>query len=62
MADTTEMSSRGKSIWILFGGVLFMLLLAVLFLIFSGSNLRRRWGKGNFSGRRADAISTFIVS
>ena len=58
----TEMSSQGKSIWMVFGCAVFVLVLALLFMMFSGSNLRRRWGKGNFSGRRTDAVPTFFVS
>ena len=58
----TEMSSRGKSIWLVFGGIVFLLVLALMFLIFAGSNFRRRWGKGHFSGSRTDAVSTFVVS
>jgi hypothetical protein len=57
----TEMSSQGKSIWVVFGCVVFVLVLASLFMMFSGSNLRRRWGKGNFSGSRTGAVPTFVV-
>jgi hypothetical protein len=52
----TEMSSQGKSIWLVFGGIVLVLVLALLFMMFSGANLRRRWGHGDFSGRRADAV------
>ncbi len=58
----TEMSSQGKSIWMVLGWVVFVLALALLFMMFSGLNLRRRWGKGNFSGGRSDALPTFLVS
>jgi hypothetical protein len=44
------------------GWVVFVLALALLFMMFSGLNLRRRWGKGNFSGGRSDALPTFVVS
>jgi len=57
----SEMSSQGKAIWLVFSAVLFVLVLGVLFLMLSGSNLRRRWGKGHFSGSRADGVSTFVV-
>jgi hypothetical protein len=42
------MSSQGKPILIVFGWVVFVLVLGLTFLTFSGSNLRRRWGKGHF--------------
>ena len=58
----SEMSSQAKSIWLVFGGIVFLLVLALLFLIFAGSNFRRRWGKGHFSGSRTDIVSTFVVS
>lgn len=54
-----EMSEEGKSFWLVFGGIVFVVVLALLFMIFSGSNLRRRWGHGHFSGRRADAVPTY---
>lgn len=57
----TEMSSAGRSIWIVFGGVVFLLVLVVLFLMLSGSHLRSRWGKGHYSGSRIEAVSTFVV-
>lgn len=33
-----------------------------VFLMISSSNLRRRSGKGHFSGSRTDAVPTFFVS
>jgi hypothetical protein len=58
----TEMSSQGRSTWLVFGGIVFVLVLALMFLIFAGSKLRRRWGHGHFSGSRTDVASTFVVS
>lgn len=56
----TEMTSRGKAIWLVFGGIIFVLVLALLFLMFAGSNLRRRWGFGHFSGARTDTVQTLF--
>jgi hypothetical protein len=50
----SEMSSEGKSIWLVFGGIVFVLVLALLFMVFSGAHLRHRWGRGHFSSGRTD--------
>jgi len=58
----TEMSSEGKSIWLLLGGIVFVLVLALLFMMFSGAHLRHRWGQGHFSSRRTDAVCQGLIS
>jgi hypothetical protein len=54
-----EMNEEGKSFWLIFGGILFVVVLALLFMIFSGSNLRRRWGHGHFSSRSSEAVPAY---
>lgn len=56
----TEMSSEGKSFWLVFGGIAFVLVLALLFMVFSGGHLRRRWGHGHFSSSRTDVAPTLF--
>ncbi len=56
----TEMSSEGKSVWLVFGGIVFFLVIVVLFMMFSGAHLRRRWGHGHFSGSRSDVAPTLF--
>jgi hypothetical protein len=54
-----EANEEGKSFWRVFGAILFVLVLALLFMIFSGSNLRRRWGHGHFSSRGSEVVPTY---
>ena len=58
----TEMSSQGRSTWLVVGAVVFLLLLVMMFFAFAGSNFRHRWGLGHFSGSRTDAVSPFVLS